>query len=109
MHTPVEIVSHNVGFRPARQNGCRLDLEELTLDAASASSLPKASLIPKAAIKRGAAASSAHKNKKVALVQAYGAGPAGYQASIGYALETADICEDWWRKNGGAKGAQAKL
>lgn len=27
----VEIVAHNVGFRPSRQGGCRLDLEEIQL------------------------------------------------------------------------------
>lgn len=27
----VEIVSHNVGFRPSREGGCRLDLEDIEL------------------------------------------------------------------------------
>jgi len=105
----IEIVSHNVGFRPARQNGCRLDLEELTLDASSTSALPNAALIPKEGLKRSTGAAAATSGQKVALVQAYGAGPAGYQASIGYALETADICDGWWAQHGGRKGSKAKL
>merc|ERR1712093_864066 len=105
----IEIVSHNVGFRPARQNGCRLDLEELTLDASSTSALPNAALIPKESLKRSTGAAAATSGQKVALVQAYGAGPAGYKASIGYALETADICDGWWAQHGGRKGSKAKL
>jgi hypothetical protein len=61
---PVKIVSHNVGFRPGRAGGARLDLEEL--DVSDAVHLAPAS-------------SSARniQNSKVACIQAYGIGPAG--------------------------------
>ena len=45
---PVEIVAHNVGFRPSRQGGCRLDLESIQLGNAKQEGMqlaPKSSII----------------------------------------------------------------
>lgn len=59
----IEVVSHNVGFRPAREGGIRVELEQRTIGE------PFSPLLPKAAtsqpIRRGA------------VVHAYGAGGGG--------------------------------
>lgn len=59
----IEIVSHNVGLRPSRHGGARLELEKRTLGAGE-----NADLLPKAA--RAEA-------REVAVVHAYGIGGSG--------------------------------
>jgi D-amino-acid oxidase len=84
----IEIVSHNVGLRPARRGGSRVELEERTLKVASEHD----PLIP--GIKEG----GKEGGKKVAVVHAYGIGPAGYQASWGIAVKASGLADDWVSK-----------
>jgi D-amino-acid oxidase len=60
----IEIVSHNVGLRPSRHGGARLELEKRTLGAGE-----NADLLPKAA---------RCEPRDVAVVHAYGIGGSGY-------------------------------
>ncbi|SPC64487.1 related to D-amino-acid oxidase [Ustilago sp. UG-2017b] len=76
----IDVISHNVGLRPARENGVRVELETLASGAAS----------------RG-----------LTVVHSYGIGPAGYQASFGIANEVADLVDGHVATSGGK--AQAKL
>ena len=57
----IEIIKHNVGLRPARRGGCRVELEKRTFGE-------KLDLAPP---------SSVGKKKAVGVVHAYGIGPAG--------------------------------
>lgn len=61
----IEVVSANVGLRPARRGGARMELEVMKT-------------------KKG-------KGKEVGVVHAYGIGPAGYQASWGMAENVGDL------------------
>jgi D-amino-acid oxidase len=87
----IEIISHNVGFRPARHGGCRLELEERDLgvrrDLAPRSSEPAR----KVAVLRSCLLSIHPRAENI--TDCYGIGPAGYQASLGLAKEAADIFE----------------
>lgn len=65
----VEIVSHNVGLRPAREGGARIELERKVV-----------------------------KGIKVGVVHAYGFGSAGYQQSWGTAEEVAGLVDRYLGK-----------
>jgi glycine/D-amino acid oxidase-like deaminating enzyme len=56
----IEVVKHNVGLRPCREGGARIELEKRTIG--------EGKLLPSAIKGRG---------RKVAVVHAYGIGPAG--------------------------------
>jgi hypothetical protein len=58
----IEVVKHNVGLRPCREGGARIELETRTVGLENP-------LVPRKA--RGG-------ERKVAVVHAYGIGPAGY-------------------------------
>ncbi|KAL7409162.1 FAD dependent oxidoreductase [Mrakia frigida] len=62
----IEIVSSNVGLRPARRGGARMELEVVK-------------------VKKGGP------ERKVGVVHAYGIGPAGYQSSWGMAENVGDL------------------
>lgn len=79
----IEIVSHNVGFRPGRSSGPRLELEERRVGA-------KHPLAPKWL--------HGECQKRGAVVHAYGLGPAGYQASVGVAKHASDLVEGHLKK-----------
>jgi D-amino-acid oxidase len=66
----IEIISHNVGLRPSRHGGARLELEKRTLGTGK-----NADLLPKAA--RG-------QPREVAVVHAYGIGGSGYAEESDY-------------------------
>lgn len=89
----IEIIKHNVGSRPVRTGGMRLELEYRKIgdrpsrsqgdnddDGAAAALLP---------------ASVKDVGRQVAVVHAYGIGAAGYQGSLGVAQEVADLVEQW--------------
>lgn len=61
----IEVVSHNVGLRPAREGGARVELEERELQRG------KERLIP------GKGNLGTESGEKVGVVHAYGIGPAG--------------------------------
>lgn len=71
----IEIVAHNVGLRPSRDGGVRLEVEHRTLGADKR-------LVPKMAGQR---------KRDVTVVHAYGPGGAGYQSSKGLAEAAADL------------------
>ncbi|CAD6567617.1 MAG: hypothetical protein TREMPRED_003751 [Tremellales sp. Tagirdzhanova-0007] len=77
----IEVVSHNVGLRPAREGGMRLELEVRTVGAGNSGLLPE----------RG----TVGKGRKVAVVHAYGIGPAGFQASLGVAEEAVGLALEY--------------
>lgn len=70
----IEVVSHNVGLRPAREGGLRLEIEERMLGADV--------LTPEG---------GKSKARPVAVLHCYGIGPAGYQANLGVAEEAKAI------------------
>jgi D-amino-acid oxidase len=74
----IEILRHNVGLRPARVSGARVESEEVSLP------LPDSVLLPR---------SRDHTRRQVTLVHAYGLGPAGFQASWGVGEHVADLVD----------------
>ncbi|WVQ96390.1 hypothetical protein IAU59_003495 [Kwoniella sp. CBS 9459] len=94
----IDIVSHNVGLRPVREGGMRLELEERVLgQSANQDLIPTKTNYP-----------DFGGGRRVAVVHAYGIGPAGYQASLGISEEVGGIVQDWWSKNA-KKDVKAKL
>lgn len=71
----IEIVAHNVGLRPSRDGGVRLEVEKRTLGL-------NTPLVPKMPGQR---------RRDVTVVHAYGPGGAGYQSSKGLAEKAADL------------------
>lgn len=80
----IEIVSHNVGLRPARHGGVRVELERRVVGKGLEGREGLLSPPARAAL-----------GKNVAVVHAYGIGSAGYQTSIGIAMEASDLCEQY--------------
>ncbi|BEJ11518.1 hypothetical protein CspHIS471_0109400 [Cutaneotrichosporon sp. HIS471] len=70
----IEVVSHNVGLRPAREGGLRLEIEERMIQ-------------PDALVPEGGKS----KSRPVTVLHCYGIGPAGYQANLGIAEEAKEI------------------
>ncbi|WWD20034.1 hypothetical protein CI109_104507 [Kwoniella shandongensis] len=89
----IEIVSHNVGLRPVREGGLRCEVEERWTGRDRKDLLPKGGKVID--------------GRKVAVVHAYGIGPAGYQSSLGVAKEVGGLVDGWLKKNG--QGKRAKL
>jgi hypothetical protein len=69
----IEIVSHNVGLRPSRDGGVRLQVEKRPLGPAT--------LAPR----------FVGRKRDVTVVHAYGPGGTGYQSSIGLAQKCGDL------------------
>lgn len=61
----IDVIRECVGFRPSRAGGPRLEREDRAI-----------------------------RGRRVAVVHAYGIGPAGFQASWGMAKEAADLVSD---------------
>ncbi|OSX67120.1 hypothetical protein POSPLADRAFT_1175870 [Postia placenta MAD-698-R-SB12] len=72
------ILSHNVGLRPARRGGARLEVEWVDLSEQYSPALSP---------------TSASIGRRVKVVHAYGFGPAGYQNSWGAAEEVVELIE----------------
>ncbi|KAK4684386.1 D-amino-acid oxidase, partial [Tremellales sp. Uapishka_1] len=72
----IEVVRHNVGLRPCREGGMRLELEHRVVGGGLRG---REGLVP-AGGQRG-------RGRNVACVHAYGIGPAGFQSSLGIAEE----------------------
>lgn len=81
--TKVDVVAENIGVRPAREGGARVELDAHALQLAG---------------------------RRVGVVHAYGigayenltTGPAGYQASYGIAAEVGELVEQWERTGAAA-------
>ncbi|GJN87983.1 hypothetical protein Rhopal_000938-T1 [Rhodotorula paludigena] len=99
----IEVVRHNVGLRPGRKGGARLEAEKITLPLVRGRG-------DKAQLALGLGKSGAGKGepREVTVVHAYGFLGAGYQQSWGAALEVLELVE---REVGAPKGwaSKAKL
>lgn len=80
----IEIVRHNVGLRPARRGGPRVEVERIAFPLERGKS--KLSL-------GTARADSSKPRREVPVVHAYGFSSAGYQQGWGAALEVAELVE----------------
>jgi len=98
----IEVVSHNVGLRPAREAGVRVELEERS----SRSPGKDHPLIPGPKTGR---TSATRTRGKVAVVHAYGIGPAGFQASLGIAEEASRLADEWLRAGASGQLVKSKL
>ncbi|BGP37327.1 D-amino acid oxidase [Rhodotorula kratochvilovae] len=85
----IHILRHNVGLRPARRGGPRVEVERLALPLVRGEGAHAALALGKA---RGAAAGEKDK-KEVTLVHAYGFSSAGYQQSWGVAEDVLKLVE----------------
>ncbi|ETW87128.1 hypothetical protein HETIRDRAFT_307723 [Heterobasidion irregulare TC 32-1] len=73
-HPQTRVLSHNVGLRPAREGGPRLEAQRMNMPA-------KGGLIP----------TSTDAAVNALVIHAYGFGPAGYQQSWGAAEEAVEL------------------
>lgn len=76
---------HNVGLRPARRGGPRLEVEEITLPLERSRS--KLAL----GTARAGGGEAARRRRRVPIVHAYGFSSAGYQQSWGVALDVVEL------------------
>lgn len=72
----IEVVSHNVGLRPSREGGVRLEVEQRVVGGITPDLAPK---------------SRTDRQRSVTVVHAYGPGGTGYQSSIGLAEKAGDM------------------
>ncbi|GAA5831055.1 hypothetical protein JCM11251_005128 [Rhodosporidiobolus azoricus] len=84
----IEVLRHNVGLRPSRKGGPRLEAERLQL--------PVQSNLAPAASKQGT-------KREVSIVHAYGFGPAGYQQSAGVGEDVLALVDQHFVQYGKAK------
>ncbi|WRT68770.1 uncharacterized protein IL334_005750 [Kwoniella shivajii] len=87
----IEVVAHNVGLRPAREGGARIELEQRQIGQGGSNQV---------------APKSTDYGRKVAVVHAYGVGSAGFQGSLGIAEKASDLAEKYLKK---ANSSRAKL
>ncbi|BGP22281.1 D-amino acid oxidase [Rhodotorula toruloides] len=90
----IEVLRHNVGLRPARRGGPRVEAERLVLPLSRARS--------PLSLGRGSARAGAAKEKEVTLVHAYGFSSAGYQQSWGAAEDVAELVDEAFQRSHGA-------
>ena len=79
----IPIIKVNVGLRPARIGGARVEREVLTLP------LPARPFVPTLVVPP-----QGNRSRKVHVVHAYGLGPAGFQASWGVAEDVLTLVEE---------------
>lgn len=84
----IEILRHNVGLRPARRGGPRVELERVSLPPQRGESL--LALGTATGTSRGGEQTT---RRPVPVVHAYGFSSAGYQQGWGAALEVRDLVE----------------
>ncbi|WWC73408.1 uncharacterized protein I206_107375 [Kwoniella pini CBS 10737] len=87
----IKILSHNVGLRPVREGGLRLELEDIIINK---SEKENNLLLP---------LKGREKERKVSVIHAYGIGPAGYQSSLGIAKEAGALVDEWLKKGNKAR------
>ncbi|GAA5857396.1 hypothetical protein JCM8547_002258 [Rhodosporidiobolus lusitaniae] len=85
----IEVIRHNVGLRPSRKGGPRVEAERVRLPVRSKLALGSQKKLEKKAAGR-----------EVTVVHAYGFGPAGYQQSIGVAHAVVDLVEQHFARYG---------
>ncbi|CED84830.1 D-aspartate oxidase [Phaffia rhodozyma] len=98
----IQVVSHNVGLRPGRNGGPRLELETLRLPRQGSLGMSDPTWVP-----------GGNDVETVGVVHAYGIGPAGYQASWGMAQDASDLVDKYFRtlkeQNGKSLRRESKL
>ncbi|RSH85735.1 hypothetical protein EHS25_003876 [Saitozyma podzolica] len=101
----IEVVAHNVGLRPAREGGARIELElrELGNGVGKGVGVGAAAGAGVGAESTTKSRSKTNKQRQVAVVHAYGFGSAGFQQSLGAAEQVAQIVEGHLKRNGGAR------
>ncbi|GHJ84687.1 hypothetical protein NliqN6_1089 [Naganishia liquefaciens] len=88
----IAVISHNVGLRPGRADGPRVELETRKMDGSSKLLHPKGGAIW-------------GKDASVGVIHAYGVGGAGYQSSWGIAEKAASMATQYLQ----SKNITAKL
>ncbi|KPV76929.1 uncharacterized protein RHOBADRAFT_24783 [Rhodotorula graminis WP1] len=109
----IHILRHNVGLRPARTGGPRVEVGKLTLplvrstEPGTALALGTARPAPAGASSEAVGAPSEAVKREVTLVHAYGFSSAGYQQSWGVAQDVLGLVEGeigppraWWTQRG---------
>ncbi|GAA5865820.1 hypothetical protein JCM3774_003109 [Rhodotorula dairenensis] len=81
----IEILRHNVGLRPARRGGPRVELERVTLPPMRGESV--------LALGTAGRDGTTRRRRDVPVVHAYGFSSAGYQQGWGAALDVRDLVE----------------
>ncbi|GAA5884913.1 hypothetical protein JCM6882_007149 [Rhodosporidiobolus microsporus] len=84
----IEVLRHNVGLRPSRKGGPRLEAQRV--------SLPLESKLAPTASRKGP-------KREVSIVHAYGFGPAGYQQSYGAGEDVLALVDEHFARYGKAK------
>jgi D-amino-acid oxidase len=81
-----KIISHNVGLRPGRKGGARVEKETMPVPLSNNGKLSSklAPLVP------------LHSRDHLNVVHAYGIGPAGYQSSWGLASEAVGLVMEFF-------------
>ncbi|OCF57834.1 D-amino-acid oxidase [Kwoniella mangroviensis CBS 10435] len=74
----IEVIAHNVGLRPAREGGARVELEHRQIGKKGFTSINPTTV-------------NDDMGRKVAVVHAYGVGGAGFQNSMGLAVKVSDL------------------
>ncbi|WVQ68716.1 uncharacterized protein L199_006925 [Kwoniella botswanensis] len=82
----IEVVAHNVGLRPAREGGARLELEKRQIGKVGSTQLAPGNI-------RNSL------GRKVAVLHTYGMGGAGFQNSLGVAEKAADLAVSYLTHN----------
>ncbi|GAA5901734.1 FAD-dependent oxidoreductase [Sporobolomyces salmoneus] len=93
----IEIIRDNVGLRPSRSSGPRVESETIKLEAGGRESPIR---VTKTGERRGG-------EREGTVVHAYGVGPAGYQQSWGIAEDVVGLVEEAARTSG--KKRESKL
>lgn len=88
----IEVLRHNVGLRPARRGGPRVEAERIVLPLDRT----------KSPLSLGRGSARAAKEKEVTLVHAYGFSSAGYQQSWGAAEDVAQLVDEAFQRYHGA-------
>lgn len=86
----IEVLRHNVGLRPSRTGGPRVDAERVTLPTYSLNPFSRTAA---ASVDHSSPAASSASRRTGTIVNAYGVGPAGYQVSWGVAKEVLGLVE----------------
>lgn len=88
----IEVVSHNVGLRPAREGGARVELDTIVLGSMDRWVGKKP-----------------NEERRVGIVHAYGFGSAGFQASLGAAEEVKGLVDRYFSETRSRGGRESKL
>ncbi|GAA5871161.1 hypothetical protein JCM16303_001710 [Sporobolomyces ruberrimus] len=106
----IEILRHNVGLRPSRSSGPRVESELIEIGSNEKSKIR----VGRQGERREKEGGERGRKKKGVVVHAYGVGPAGYQQSWGIAQDVVQLVRDAKKnlangREGGGKKRESKL